>query len=227
MKKFMQFSVSLTLVTVGLVTVGCVDVGDKTKELSQVPAKNYDDPKFAAEAGLSANVDQSPSMAAAALAKTKPFGWRADAFALLPSEKAFDRQQSTLRLVGEGGGFVTMFTTPEDVEEVPVALEPLPNWRLAGVVIGDGVAALLDMGGRVIDIRPGMKIPDTDWTVVSIDSERATLKRNNGKLPKVFIVPLQGAQEFGGGSPNGGNNNGGGEQGNRGGSGGGSAAAAK
>lgn len=227
MGKFVKLSVSALVATLGLVSVGCVDVGDKTKELSQVPAKNYDDPKFAAEAGLSANVDQSPGLVAAALAKTKAFGWRPDAFALLPSERDFDRQQSTLRLVGEGGGFVTMFTTPEDVEAGPVALEPLPNWRLAGVVIGDGVAALLDMGGRTIDIRPGMKIPDSDWTVVSIDTERAVLRRTNGKLPKYFNVPLQGAQEFGGSGPDRGNNGGGDQGGTGGSSGGGSAAAAK
>lgn len=191
-------------VLVCMLAAGCGDVGDTTPELTAVPPKKIDNPKFPAEAGVGADVDMTPTNMVAEIAKSKHFGIRGDAFAMLASERVFDRAQTSARLVSDGGGFSTYFTEPEEVVDLGPVMEPLPNWRLSGVVIGDGVAALLDMGpGKVIDIHPGMKIPDTEWTVVSIDSERAVLKRSGNRLPHTFIVPLQGVGAGGGGGTGG------------------------
>lgn len=193
----------IALCALGLVVAGC-DVGDKDKELTRTPPIKIVAPKPAAEAGLEATVDASPQNDVAKVALTRNYGYRADAFALLPVERMFDRNQTTARLMSEGGGYQNLFVAPDEVAAVAPISEPPPAWRLSGVVISDGVAALLDMGGKVIDIHPGMKIPDTEWTVVSIDSERAVLRRDNGKIPRMFAVPLQSGFE----SPSGGGNSG-------------------
>ena len=198
----------MTLVALAL--QGC-DPGDTSGSLSAATPIKVDNPKFAAEAGIAAELDMTPSNTVMEIAKTKYFGVRGDAFALLPSEMQFDRQQYSARLVSDSGGFSSYYSEPEEVEAAGPVIEPLPAWRLSGVVIGDGVAALLEMGpGKTIDIRPGMKIPDTDWTVVSIDTERAVLKRSGNKLPKSFAVNLQGPMSIGGGSGGGTGGSGGG-----------------
>lgn len=202
------------LSVIGIALAGC-DVGDKDKTLSRTKPIQLKPEKQPAEAGLNAEVDASPENNVLALASRKYFRPRADAFALLPSERIFERDQMTARLMSEGGGYQNLFVMPDQVAAVAPITEPPPAWRLSGVVISDGVAALLDMGGKVIDIHPGMKVPDTEWTVVSIDSERAVLRRDNGKLPRMFVVPLQsgfdqGTQGSGGG---GGNLGGGGKSG--------------
>ncbi len=128
------------------------------------------------------------------IAVSKQFSVRSgDPFALLPSERRYEMSQTAERLLAENGGFSNLFTealpTPDDISYV----EPLPQWRLAGVVIGDGVAALLDMGnGQVVDIRPGARVPGTDWTVASINAERAILRRSGPRLPHEFVVTLKG-----------------------------------
>lgn len=183
-----------SLLAAAIVSTGC-DVGDKTAEIPSVTNPRIEMPTTVADAGIAAQVDQTPEQQAMSIAQKRAFVTRADAFALLPIERMFDRQQSAARLVSEGGGFVNMFTTPEEAVVTVAVTEPLPNWRLSGVVIGDGVAALLDMGNTVVDIRPGQKVPDTEWVVVSIDPERAVLRRDNGKIPKYFVVPLSSANE--------------------------------
>ena len=202
----------LGLAALGVVMTGC-DVGDKSRTLVETKPISVEIPKPAAEAGLGAVVDTDPNNGVTKLAMVHNYGARSDAFALLPVERLFERDQTSARLMSEGGGYQNMFVIPEDTSEVAVVTEPVPSWRLSGVVIGDGVAALLDMGGKVIDIHPGMKIPDTDWVVVSIDAERAVLKRDNGKLPRMFVVPLQSgfapASPVGGSNPAGGSGGGG------------------
>ena len=77
-------------------------------------------------------------------------------------------------------------------EGPPIIIEPVPRWRLAGVVVGNGVIALLDTGSKVYDVRPGSVVPGTEWRVESIDQERAVLVRDSNKEPKRFEVGLQG-----------------------------------
>jgi hypothetical protein len=178
MTKFM-----FAVCTVAVALAGC-DVGDKTPDATVIPPYNPPAHQPAAAAGIGAAVVATPGNDALQLARTKYFRTRRDAFGLLPVEAKFDRSQTAFRLLNDGGGFVTMFSEPEAKDDVAPVVETLPAWRLTGVIIGNGVVALLDMG---------MKIPNSDWTVVSIDSDRAVLRRPAGKLPTVFVVPLQGA----------------------------------
>ena len=124
------------------------------------------------------------------LAANKTYGVRSNAFALQTDERTFHNEQLTERFLAEHGGWVP-FEVPPEVRVQPLPVQPLPPWRLSGVIIGNGVLALLDTGTTVHTIRPGMTIPGTDWRVASIDDERAILVRDNA-LPREFQVDLQG-----------------------------------
>ncbi|HJP82302.1 MAG TPA: hypothetical protein VJ835_02250 [Fimbriimonadaceae bacterium] len=119
------------------------------------------------------------------------FAPRRDPFALLPEERGFELSQSSERLLAESGGFRFDFEPP--VESAPVeVVEPQPYRRLAGVIVGESVLALIDMGdGRLEIIRPGQRIPNSEWTVVSIDEDKAILRRSGNKLPRQIIVRLE------------------------------------
>jgi hypothetical protein len=79
-----------------------------------------------------------------------------------------------------------------------MTLEPPPaGWRLAGVMTGNGISAIMTNGTfPALDIRPGSQIPGTEWYVVSIDAEKAVLRRTNNKRPREWVVRLQGAFDF-------------------------------
>jgi hypothetical protein len=119
---------------------------------------------------------------------------RPDPFALMPDEAAFERSQLAAYLSTTSGSF-PMFYEGAPAEEAPPEVEPQPYRRLAGILIGDSVTALIDMGtGQLIEIHPGMIIPGTDWMVVSIDSEKAVLRRvGSTRLPNEVIVRLETA----------------------------------
>jgi len=102
-------------------------------------------------------------------------------------------------------------------------MAPVPQgWRLSAILIGDGVGALLERApGDTIEIRPGQQIQGTEWTVVSIDEERAVLRRSADMRPSTFVVRLQSrGADFGRGGGGGGNTGGGGGGGRTGGGGG-------
>jgi bifunctional DNA-binding transcriptional regulator/antitoxin component of YhaV-PrlF toxin-antitoxin module len=81
------------------------------------------------------------------------------------------------------------FELPAD--EVAEVIEPQPFRRLAGIMVGDSVLAIIDMGdGNLQIVRPGQQIPGTEWTVASIDEEKAVLRRSGNKKPKEVVVPL-------------------------------------
>jgi hypothetical protein len=117
---------------------------------------------------------------------------RSDPFAMSPEEKSFDYSQASERVFNEIGGFPSYVQAEEEVTP-EVATETQPYRRLAGVVVGDSVVAIIDMGGNDIQlIRPGMKVPNhEEWTVVSIDQDRAILRRGGEILPKQIEVRLE------------------------------------
>lgn len=128
------------------------------------------------------------------LALAKNFRSRPDPFSLLAIEQAFEKSQSRERVFSEIAGWTTMFTPPEEKPDEEEILEPPPTGiRLSGIILSQGVVALLEYPGKpgAIDIRPGTKIPDTEWTVVSIDLEKAILRRTSNKQPKQIVVLLQ------------------------------------
>lgn len=138
------------------------------------------------------------------LVASKTFASRPDPFSLLPVEAKFDKDQASARFL-QTGGFLTVWTPPaEEMEEI-VAIEPQPVRRLAGVVVSNGaVLILIDMGdGKGVQLaRAGSKLGE--WTVASIDTEKAILKRDPKKRPSEVLVPLASPLELGtpGGGPN-------------------------
>ena len=174
-----------------LASVGCETNSERftplTANLPQVP-----DIVLSADAGVPLLVDGTV-IQPTELAPGREFGSRQDPFSLLDVENVYDEAQRTEFFLGQVGGWATpigLASLTED--EVRIVLEPVPAWRLSGVIIGNGVLALLDTGLAVYEVRPGSKVPDTEWTVVSIDSDRAVLRREGNKLPREFAVNLQG-----------------------------------
>jgi hypothetical protein len=142
----------------------------------------------------------------------RSFSTRPDPFALQARERAFEVDQTSERIFGMSGWGVS-FTPEEEKVEIP-QLEPQPYRRLAGVIVADSILALIDMGnGQLQLIKPGQEIDG--WRVVSIDSDKAILRRGGNKLPREVTVRLETPQSTpgapgGGGQPSGGGQPGGG-----------------
>lgn len=156
---------------------------------------------------------------------------RADPFALQQQENQYEVKENNERIFAtEGSFFDSLFVPKEDTVFIEQS-EPQPFRRLAGVLVGDSVMAIIDMGdGSPMQvIRPGMQIPNSPWKVVSIDQDKAVLRRSGNVKPKEVVVRLQspafgGSQpgQGGGGDPgSGGGGNPGGGQGGKFGNGGG------
>lgn len=140
------------------------------------------------------------------LVASKMFSSRIDPFALLGVEMSYERAQTAARLV-QDQGFVNEYTPPEEKTTVEPE-EPPPFRRLAGIVVSDGISALLELAdGRVIVIFPGMLIPGTEWTVVSINESSCVVRRASNKRPKEAVINLQSGVNMPG---QGGGNQGGG-----------------
>lgn len=115
----------------------------------------------------------------------------AKAFDLRLGEKAYEAQQEMERFYGSSGQFAVSYTPPEEKVDTTI-FEPQPYRRLSGIVVGSAVTALIEMGnGKTELIRPGMKIPDSEWTVISIDDEKAVLRRSGNRAPKQIVVRLE------------------------------------
>ncbi len=120
------------------------------------------------------------------------FAPRSDPFALMPEERSFEARQSSERYLSTAGGFSFDYEPPTPTDDT-VILEPQPYRRLAGVIVGESVLGLIDMGDRpgLEIIRPGQRIPNSEWTVVSIDEDKAVLRRSGNRLPREIIVRLE------------------------------------
>ncbi len=199
------------LAVAALVVAGCS--GGVEDPQPSTPARTPQEPTitFTAAAGIPLENPATPADPKTLVAG-RSFGNRNDPFALKPGERQFERQQESLRVFGETG-FTMQYTPPEEAaprqEDIP---EPQPYRRLAGIVVGDSILALIDMGnGQLEVIRPGQQIPNSEWRVVSIDSEKAVLQRSGNRTPRRIIVRLEspppgfggGAGSFGPGGPGG------------------------
>lgn len=220
----MKLTVSFSMVILAMSLVGCGGGGDSSSSTlppatppTTTPAAGSL-PKMPtdiqlAEAGVPVGVITQPSLDAyRQVASTKNFGRRPDPFALLGPEAIFERDQQRERVFSETGFFGTIYEEPEDTSKEEIRLEPQPYRRLVGVLLGDGVSALIQMeDGKVYDVRPGSKIvmptqPPTEWTVQSIDADRAVIRRGGNVLPKEVIVRLEPDPNATFGGPQGGNN---------------------
>jgi len=117
------------------------------------------------------------------------FHARGNPFSLSPEEVAYDQEQNSNRLVASSGFFNTFTPT---VEVPPtIVTEPQPYRRLSGIVVGSSVVAILEQAtGEPILINPGTKVPP-NWTVVSIDQDKAILRREGDVLPHEIEVRLE------------------------------------
>lgn len=120
-------------------------------------------------------------------------GARSNPFGLTSSERVIEAQQDTARLFANLGGFSVQFTPPAPAAATPPpVIETQPYRRLSGIIVGDSVMALIEMGnGQTEIIRPGMRIPNSPWRVKSIDSNKAVLERSGNVLPKQITVRLE------------------------------------
>jgi len=117
------------------------------------------------------------------------FSSRPDPFALEPKERQFDVAQSTERIFSQNNFYSPSFVPVDDTVPQP-EIEPQPYRRLAGVIVGDSILALIDMGnGQLQIIRPGQDIDG--WHVDSINSEEAVLSRHGNLLPHTIHVRLE------------------------------------
>jgi hypothetical protein len=185
---------SLSVAAIGSI-VGCGGADDDSVGVS---GTKLDVNKFEKDSKLSPGADAGVEVTREVgldpqlktLAARANFGSRIDPFALLAVEAKYDRTQAAERFVQQAGGFMLEWTPPEPPP--PEVIEPQPYRRLAGVMVGESVVALIDMGdGRLLIVRPGQQIGNTEWTVVSIDMEKAIIRRSGNKKPKEVVVPLQ------------------------------------
>lgn len=145
-------------------------------------------------AGIGATQSEdAKTLISAELAAVKRAGSpRKDPFAMKPYEKQYDTEQNALRLVSTYGPFDPVFTPPVEPDRTPPVIEDQPYRRLAGVVVGDSVLAIIDMGNGTTElIRPGQQIPNSEWKVVSIDQDKAVLRRGGKTLPHEITVRLE------------------------------------
>lgn len=182
---------------------------DPVKSMTSAPSGNAPAqapfvPK--AEAGIR----REPADPAALIteANKMPVLVRDDPFALRGEEIRYDKAQLAASLVEEGGWYSNIAEVREEKQET-FQVEAQPPRRLAGVLIGETITALIDMGdGQPLQtIRPGQEIRsgNTTWVVQSIDEEKAILRRKEGNVrPKYVVVRLEDSATMGSGAPTGG-----------------------
>jgi len=207
MKHFAFASLATFAVAGALVGCGQDPVASAPSTVTGIA--RVEEPVINADAGVDLAAPETGLPDLMTVAQGRSFGTRNDPFALLAAEAAFNQAQLAERVLADFGGFSIEFQEPEIVEEDEPVFQPRPAWRLAGVVISDGIVALLDTGGgQVIEIRPGQRVGQTEWVCVSIDAERAVLRRPGNQLPREIIVNLEGPLGpmggGGGGRPGGG-----------------------
>ncbi|MBS1703375.1 MAG: hypothetical protein JST12_17060 [Armatimonadetes bacterium] len=195
MKKNSTSLLILGSIVVGVGMVGCADPNADLVTTTPSGGKMSKDYVPMAAAGISKDISKSqdPKRLATLVSSTVRFGHRTNPFALDAGEVAFDQAQAAEKIVIDGGSFGQMYQLPEDKlpEGAGVPVEPQPYRRLSGILIGDSVLAILEEEGKSTIIRPGMRIPDTEWRVVSIDRDKAILRRDGNTLPKEVEVRLE------------------------------------
>lgn len=214
MKRNQPFA--LLALGVALAMAGCAPIPMEKAVIPRTPA-DPEKPAIVAGAGLPVT-NPGPETAAKvkedSLAKYYPN--RSDVFALLASERTFDRDQMVERLLSEGGGFGQYFELPEEESEAPPpARVPVPQWRLAGILLAqNGVVALAEIntarGPVFVDLRPGttFQIGEETWQVIRFTETEVTVQRVGSD--QVEVISLgdgfnrgggSGAQGGGGGRP--------------------------
>jgi hypothetical protein len=174
-----------------LATTGCQNlVGDvPSAKPFRGPAQNI--PSSNAKAGVQV-ASGPPTLLTQQLAAFKVTP-RPDPFSLQQQENEYEVKENNERIFATTGSFFGSLFVPKPEIVFIENSEPQPFRRLAGVLVGDSVMAIIDMGdGSPMQvIRPGMQIPNSPWRVVSIDQDKAVLRRNGNVKPKEVVVRLQ------------------------------------
>lgn len=209
--KFLISVSILSLLVVGGCEIPSTDEITPSATVGNVNTSKYDNFRPPVDAGIAVPAPTPDPAKMKDLVAMKSRMPRTDPFALLAVEKKYDNAQLAERLVADSGWRFD-YVPPEPVITVEPE-EPQPYRRLSGVLVGDTIMALLVMeDGHYELIRPGMKIPNTEWRVISIDEEKALLKRDGNRRPKQIVVRLEtdpggggSTAPAGGGNPRGGN----------------------
>jgi len=117
---------------------------------------------------------------------------RKDPFTLLPAEVAADKAAQQQALLASLGGFPTIAVyKPKPPHPKTLPLEPQPYRRLAGIIRGEAVAAILEEEGSAMPliVKPGDKVGP--WTVRSIDTEKMVMTREGSIKPTLVTVKLE------------------------------------
>lgn len=216
--------IKLEALLVAALVVAAVGCKSPDEDLpAPVPTKPPNVPQFTPTAAAGTTVNRLGQPVLVQQINTKKPQARTDPFALHPIERSYEVKQENMRVFGSTGQFFPPFVTDEpEVITVP-AIQPQPYRRLAGIMVGETVVAIIDMGdgGPMRIIRPGERVEGTEWTVYSIDSEKAILRRSGQALPREIVVRLESPPFFrapqggGGGAPGGGAPGGGQGSGNQ------------
>lgn len=205
--KMKSIKIAIPGVLAGLLLVGCADQTANLADPLPTSIKKIQAVTPSAMAGVDKQISKSlsPERMKGLIASAARYGYRSNPFALSADEIKFDELQASERFLSESGHFPNSFELPEDKPEDVVTQEEQPYRRISGIVIGDAVYAILEENGRSTIIRPGSKIPDTNWVVVSIDRDGVTLRRSGNIQPNEITVRLEVAPPgFGGGAATGG-----------------------
>lgn len=226
MQKYRGANRTLWLIAglLALSAIGCRDTVGEVPAPKQFKGPPQHIPSGDATAGV--RVAAGPVALIKAQVNGLKVAFRPDPFALQAQENEYDLKENNERIFATKGAFFPPAFTAKPVTVRIEQTEPQPFRRLAGVVVADSVMAIIDMGnGSAMQvIRPGMQIPNSPWRVVSIDSDKAVLRRSGNVKPKEVVVRLQSPSVGGiqpGQAPPGGNPGGGGNFGGGGGGGGG------
>lgn len=185
-------NLTFAMLAMSLVVVGCGP--DPTTPIGAAPAGTATDQPFVPQAEAGIKLAPADPTQLIADASAQQFSIRPDPFSLRAHEVSYDRSQFAERMLDTQGFYRQIAELPVIVEEV-IEIEPQPSRRLAGIILGDSISALIDMGtgGPLLLVRPGQKIDGTEWTVQSIDEEKAVLRRDkeSKKRPQFVVVRLQ------------------------------------
>lgn len=191
----MRKAIASALVCVTLLVGGCKPAvqSDASYSAPALPAeiKNVDKGLVStAEAGLPVAASNDASRWTK-LSKASIFPSRPNPFDLHAEEVSFDKQQFASRMFREQGFGAEFEPIPEASTE-NLTPEPQPYRRLAGILVGDSVTAIIEMtpGQPAQLIRPGQMVGE--WRVVSIDTEKAVLRRGGIRPPTQIVVKLEG-----------------------------------
>jgi hypothetical protein len=190
-----QLGFGVAAILASLIVAGCgggtADAPTPSTPAKAVPPVNF---KANVNAGVPVTLSTDVTRVAALPKSAAKYGTQAnpaDAFELRAGEKELERVQGMERAFSTIGGFTNEYEPSVDTKPLQT-VEPQPYRRLSGIVVGDAVVGLIVMeNGSTEVITPGKKIPNSEWTVVSMDEERAVLRRSGNVNPKQIVVRLE------------------------------------